>query len=87
MKVYEFDELKSTDEYESAYYLSNEDKQKVDKWDNSHKSECEYHINPLKIGAIGGRLSYTFIPTGLGNIVIVKCACGAKLDLTDNDNW
>lgn len=87
MKVYEFDELRDTSEIPSSFYLSDSDKRKVDKWDNSHKSECEYYINPLKIGAIGGRLSYTFIPTGLGDIMIVKCACGAKLDLTNNDNW
>lgn len=47
-------------------------------------------------GAIGGRLGYTFIPTGLG--VIVKAYCGlcyrkdpkpetAECDLTDYDSW
>lgn len=47
-------------------------------------------------GAIGGRLGYKFIPTGLGVITIAYCGlCASKqpkpataeLDLTDYDSW
>lgn len=38
-------------------------------------------------GAIGGRYTYSFTPTGLGVIVSIKCWCGAELDLTDNEDW
>jgi len=40
-----------------------------------------------KIGAIGGRLTWCFTTTGLGTIVIVKCACGESKDLTLYDEW
>lgn len=38
-------------------------------------------------GAIGGRFSYKFTPTGLGTIIHCECACGDHLDVTDYDGW
>ena len=39
-------------------------------------------------GAIGGRLTYSFTPTGLGTIVVVKCGLtDEELDLTEYDLW
>lgn len=38
-------------------------------------------------GATGGKTTISFTPTGIGTYVSVTCACGAKLDLTDDDNW
>ncbi len=37
--------------------------------------------------AIGGRFSYSFTPTGLGEIAAVHCACGKKKTLTDFSEW
>ena len=31
--------------------------------------------------------TYKVIQTGLGTIVIVKCACGAEEDVTDYSSW
>lgn len=36
--------------------------------------------------------SYQFIPTNLGNVIIVKCSCSIlnkplEFDITDYDNW
>lgn len=39
------------------------------------------------MGAIGGGLTYTFTPTGLGIITKAVCACGANVDLTDFEDW
>jgi len=55
------------------------------KWVKSHK--CEYTRNPTLCGAIGGRLTFSFIPTGLGNLKSVQCLCGDQVTLTDIDNW
>lgn len=54
------------------------------KWDEEHKPVC-----PLKgnVGAIGGRLTFRFTPTGLGPITSVKCACGEKITLTNFEDW
>ena len=38
-------------------------------------------------GAAGGRISYTFTDTNLGQIQMVICACGASKDLTDYSDW
>ncbi len=38
-------------------------------------------------GAIGGRLSFVFTPTGLGTCLQVKCICGEKLELTNTEDW
>lgn len=38
--------------------------------------------------AIGGKISITFTPTGLGDIIVVKCnKCGKEKDITDTSNW
>lgn len=57
---------------------------KFNDWNNKHKEKCPLY---MKDGAIGGRLTFTFTPTGLGEIVKVKCACGEELDLTDYEGW
>lgn len=39
-------------------------------------------------GAIGGGLIFSFLPTGLGTIVLVKeTITGEEIDLTDYDAW
>ncbi len=39
-------------------------------------------------GAIGGRYTYSFTPTGIGTIVKVHDAISKEtLDLTDYENW
>ena len=41
-----------------------------------------------RFGAIGGGTVVSFVGTGLGPIVHVKCEhCGTEVDLTDSDNW
>lgn len=44
------------------------------------------HCN-TNAGAIGGRLTFQFTPTGLGDCVNVVCLCGEVLSLTDSENW
>ena len=53
-------------------------------WNREHKKTCKVYNNQ---GAIGGRLTYTFTPTGLGIVTRVECACGEKYDLTDYECW
>ncbi len=48
---------------------------------NKHKS-CKFS------STIGGKISVIFTPTGLGDIVVVKCnKCGEEKDITDTSNW
>jgi len=39
-------------------------------------------------GSIGGRLSYTFTPTSLGVITVIKDAMsGEEINITDFESW
>ena len=41
-----------------------------------------------RFGAIGGGTVVSFVGTGLGPIIHVKCEhCGTEVDLTDSDSW
>lgn len=46
-----------------------EQHERLKHWD--YKNNC-----PISSGAIGGRFSYSFIPTGIGTLVTCKCCCG-----------
>ena len=53
---------------------------------DEHDKDC-----PIKNGtthaAIGGRITYTFTPTGLGTACGVQCACGWSKECTDVSDW
>lgn len=50
---------------------------------------CEDHKHDdIDRGAIGGGMEISYIPTGIGNIVKVRCElCGAEADITDSNCW
>ena len=66
------------------FELTGEEETKYKKWIAKHDKKC-----PLKNheGAIGGRLTFSFTPTGLGLITEVRCGCGGKINLTDCEQW
>ena len=72
-------------------YLSESENSILEDWLSVHNKTCKLYddgtsdISPS--GAIGGRLTYSFTPTSLGIITVVKCACGKEINLTDYDNW
>jgi arsenate reductase-like glutaredoxin family protein len=55
-------------------------------WCDEHDKTCPY-ADPDNTGAIGGRLTYSFTSTSLGEVCKVECACGAKVDLTEYGDW
>ena len=60
----------------------NEAEQKAyEEFISKHK-DCKFS------STIGGKISITFTPTGLGDIIVVKCnECGKEKDITDISNW
>jgi hypothetical protein len=68
------------------FELSDDEQKKFEKWDKKHKKKCEFG-DPMKQGAIGGRLTFYFTPTSLGTITKVKCACGEEIVLTNTKDW
>ena len=69
------------------FELTEEQQKKYEEWASTH--ECPYRTQgELRyVGAIGGADAFCFTPTGLGIITVVKCACGAEINLTDYDLW
>lgn len=68
-----------------GYRLSETELKTLKEWDERHLDER--HGKEPYAGAIGGRLSYIFTPTGLGVISKVKCMCGEEFNLTDWDHF
>jgi len=62
------------------FELSEEQLAKFKEWNKSHNCNAAS-------GAIGGKISFKFIPTGLGIIEEVECICGEKLSLTEWEDW
>lgn len=60
-------------------------------WSMEHDQVCPHFDDgksPIsKSGDIGGRLTFSFTPTSLGVVTVVKCACGAEVNLTDYESW
>ena len=72
------------------FKVSEEQKEKIEQWYANHMPKCKYfdsEFNAQYVGAIGGELSYTFTPTGLGAMLVVRCACGEEFNATDFSLW
>ena len=64
------------------FTLDVDERKRVQEWDEAHDCDLKEYS-----GAIGGRLSYTFTPTGLGMIIKVMCGCGEEIVVTDFEQW
>ena len=65
------------------FCLTEDQENRVKEWMKDHRNECTLD----DAGAIGGRYTYEFTPTGLGMCEVVKCVCGSELNVTDYDGW
>lgn len=65
------------------FRLSDQDKTNYRKWLKDHNETCPIQYE----GAIGGKISFHFTPTGLGPVIKITCDCGEELDLTDVESW
>lgn len=63
------------------FELTDSQLEQIKQWDHP---QTGHKCNVNKQGdVLGARLEYIFIPTGLGDIVKVRCECGAELDITE----
>lgn len=68
------------------FTITEEQIEKVDRWKVEHDKVCKY-TDPMNQGTIGVRFTYCFTTTSLGVIIIVKCSCGVRIDLSDYEGW
>jgi len=64
------------------FQIDDQEEDRLHKWTEEHDKTCKFS-DPMKQGAIGGRLTFQFTNTGLGQLASVKCACGEEKLLTD----
>jgi len=58
--------------------LSEKEQQDLDIWLVKHKKRCKEKNR---------HLTYMFTPTGIGNIIVIRCSCGKEIDVTDSSCW
>jgi len=63
----------------STFDINRREYNKLTKWLKKHVKTCKTRKNSL--------LTYCFQPTGIGNIIKVKCDCGEEVNLTDVSLW
>lgn len=63
------------------FLLEEKQKQEIAEWKKNHP--CTVTV----VGAIGGKYTYKFTPTGLGTVAVVACHCGAEINITDFNEW
>lgn len=63
-----------------GFEITEEEDAKIKYWIREHMADRHRSVSEDDItygaGAIGGRFSYEFIPTGIGTIGTIKCSCG-----------
>lgn len=64
-----------------AFSIFPEEAEKIIAWQENHIKEK--HNGKSYVGTIGGRFSYEFTPTSLGDIAVVKCSCGGEFCFRD----
>lgn len=73
-------------EMEPIFYLDDKESEELDEWYKKHNKKCP-HRKGEGLGAIGGRFTYSFTPTGLGDCKSIKCACGEEVHVTNTEDW
>jgi hypothetical protein len=63
------------------FIIEHDQLEKIAQWMIDH--ECSI----THVGAIGGKTSYIFTPTGIGTVIKARCACGSEVDVTDYEDW
>ena len=67
----EIDELKNRKSKGISFVVTEEELEQINAWQEEHINK--YHGGDAYAGAIGGRFSYKFIPTSIGDIGYVCC--------------
>lgn len=59
--------------------------EKIREWKEQH--EKEKHNGNSYAGAVGGRYTYEFTPTSIGEFGRIRCSCGDHFDFDDGSDW
>lgn len=79
----EIENVKKKNDGSVSFTISAKELDAIDAWAERHIKEK--HNNIRHAGAIGGRYSYKFCPTSIGDTGEVICTCGDKFCFRDLD--
>lgn len=65
-------------DYYRGFPISEKEMDNIRKWIGEHEKE-----HPGGHGAVSGKYTYEFTPTGIGTFGCVKCSCGKKFTFQD----
>ena len=71
-----------------TFILNDAQQKQYNDFQKKHRDCYKDKRGKLLRSLIGNTFSIIFTPTGIGNIIGVKCnSCGEEIDLTDYDTW
>ena len=68
------------------FEMDEQESERATKYIKEHDKTCKIKNSNVQ-PAIGGRITYTFTPTGLGMACGVMCDCGWSKECTNVDHW
>jgi len=69
-----------------SFEMNEQEEKDAEELFKEHDKDCPLVLGNIQ-STIGGRISYTFTPTGLGMACGVRCACGWSQECTDVSCW
>lgn len=67
-------------EMEYGFRITEEEMKAITEWQNNHNKRFHSTKSPedwiASVGSVGDQYAYTFVPTSIGILGVVKCGCG-----------
>ena len=69
-------------ELRNGFGITKEENNAITEWERKHNLE-KHGSETVYCGAIGGGMTYIFVPTSIGTVCTVKCLCGEEFCFRD----
>ena len=69
-------------ELRNGFGITKEENNAIAEWERKHNLE-KHGSETVYYGAIGGGMTYIFVPTSIGTVCTVKCLCGEEFCFRD----
>ena len=69
-------------ELRNGFGITKEENNAITEWERKHNLE-KHGSETVYYGAIGGGMTYIFVPTSIGTVCTVKCSCGEEFCFRD----
>ena len=69
-------------ELRNGFGITKEENNAITEWERKHNLE-KHGSETVYYGAVGGGMTYIFVPTSIGTVCTVKCSCGEEFCFRD----